>query len=931
MVSTLVRTTPSGGSGVRDESPAPHPRVTGWLGPTALAMGGSNQSLFLLGALFVGQEAIPGQGSAAVPLLILGLLLSYMAAPGWTELCCMFPNRVGGIAATCSEAFRPYSPILANLTGMCYWWGWVPTCGLTALLSASALHNWLLPGVPVTPMAIGLVLFFAGVNLLGVRWIVRLAVPIAAVSAILAFLSVVVPVFGGRVDWHQAFAFRLTSPFPGTFGRLSSAMAGLYLIGFAAPAFEAAYCHVGEMRDPARSVPRAALASALMAGLYFAVIPVIWLGCLGSEPLGKDLAQELGPVFAPLLGGLGRAAAMAFMVFNMFHGTMAPTAGVCRTLSQLADDGLLPRGFGMRNRFDAPYVATLFTAGCAIVFLLLGDPLWLIAAANFTYLIGISLPSVAVWLLRKDAPTMERPFRAPNWTITLGLIAALGWGTATILGFQQFGLPTVLVGVGLAYSGAVLYAWRKWSDRRKAGLPGLARSLHVKLTGAMMLVLAMDGAGYLLAMNSIDPAQHPAFVAALADIFVVVALLTISVGLVLPGMIAHSAVQVSQAASRLVDGTLADFTKAMVALSRGDLEAAHARISIDPVLIHSRDELGAMGESFNRLQEEVGRAALGLDGAREGLRNARTQLTALNATLEQRVVERTADVANVQKKLVEAAWHAGKAEVAIGVLHNVGNVLNSVNVSASVASGKIRHSRISGLAKAAALLKQHEADLAVFITTDEAGRKLPAFIRALSDHLAAEQGDVLKELDSLSKNVEHIKEIVAMQQSYSRVSGLSEPLNIAELVDDAVRINEAALTRHRVRIVRKFTSVPQIVTERHKLIQILVNLISNAKEAMAGLDPAQRTLTLGIGLAPEHEGAVLIQVRDTGDGITPEHLPRLFTMGFTTRRDGHGFGLHSSILAARNMGGDLTAASEGIGKGATFTLELPIERDALAA
>ena len=129
----------------------PHPRTLGWVGTTALAMGGSNQSLFLVGAL------LASQGSAAVPLLIVGLLLSWAAAFGWTELVLMCPNRVGGIAAVCAEAFRPYSPVLSTLTGVCYWWGWVPTCGLTAILSASAITQWYLPDVPVPPLAIGLV------------------------------------------------------------------------------------------------------------------------------------------------------------------------------------------------------------------------------------------------------------------------------------------------------------------------------------------------------------------------------------------------------------------------------------------------------------------------------------------------------------------------------------------------------------------------------------------------------------------------------------------------------------------------------------------------------------------------------------------------------------------------------------------------------
>src|SRR5579859_140330 len=161
----------------------PHPRTIGWLGTTAIAMGGSNQSLFLIGALLL------TQGSAAVPLLILGLLLSWAAAPGWTELVLMWPNRVGGIAATCAEAFRPYSPVLANLTGVCYWWGWVPTCGITAILSATAIREWYLPMIPLPLLATSIVLLFTIINLCGLRWVTRFAIPCATISAALAFAS----------------------------------------------------------------------------------------------------------------------------------------------------------------------------------------------------------------------------------------------------------------------------------------------------------------------------------------------------------------------------------------------------------------------------------------------------------------------------------------------------------------------------------------------------------------------------------------------------------------------------------------------------------------------------------------------------------------------------------------------------------------------
>ena len=606
----------------------PHPRVLGWFGTTALAMGGSNQMIFLITALFVGQGDILGQGSAAVPLLIAGVLLGWAAAPAWTELVLMWPNRVGGIAAACAEAFRPYNPVLSALTGTCYWWGWVPTCGLTALLSASAIQQWYAPELPVQAVAIAIVLAFTFVNMCGIKWVARLAIPVATASASLAFISALAPTLAGDVDWRQAFDYHLTTPFEGWFGDLTSVMAGLYLIGFAAPAFEAAACHVGETIDPNRNVPRAMLASAFMAGVYFIVLPVVWLGVLGPEPLGRDLATVLGPTFAPLLGSFGKAAAIWFIMFNMFHGTLQPLAGAARTLSQLADDGLLPRFLSLRIKAtDCPWAATALTAGSAIIFLVAGDPVWMIAAANFTYLIGICMPNVAAWLLRRDLPDAVRPYRAPRGTIMLGVIAAAIWLLSAILGFQQFGLPTVVFGLALAYSGAALYAWRVIEDRRRQGLPAFAQTLHVKLTGAMVLVLVLDGIAYLLAVNTVS-AEHHELVSVLADIFVAVALLTISVGLVLPGMITYSATEVSKAAKRLTSGTLREFSQAMGALGRGDLEAAHASVNIVPVRINSRDELGEMAESFNVLQEEVREAALGLDEAREKLHAARTELLA---------------------------------------------------------------------------------------------------------------------------------------------------------------------------------------------------------------------------------------------------------------------------------------------------------------
>ncbi len=1048
-----------------DAAGRPHPRRIGWIGTTALAMGGSNQMVFLITALVAGEGDFSGHGSAAVLLLVVGLLLSWAAAPGWTELVLMFPNRVGGISATCAEAFRPYSAVLSNLTGVCYWWGWVPTCGLTALLSAAAINQWFLPSVPVPLLACAIVLLFTAVNLCGVHWATRLAVPIATASALLAALSALIPILSGTVDWQQATTFHLVTPFPGLFGEVTSAMAGLYLIGFAAPAFEQASSHVGETIDPRRNVPRAMLASALMAALYFIVLPVVWLGALGPQGLATPLMDALGPTYAPLFGTGAKIAALWFMMFNMFHGTLAPLAGAARVLSQLAEDGLLPRLLSWRLSTDAPWVATLLTAAMAIIFLLAGDPVWLIAAANLTYLIGICLPNVAVWLLRRNEPDAPRLYRAPRGTIGLGLVAAAIWGVSAVLGFQQYGLPTVLFGIAFAYAGSALYAVRVWSDRRRQGLRGLAHTLHIKLTGAMILVLVLDGIGYLIMYTSVE-SHHTALISILADIFVVVALLTISVGLILPGMIAHSAEQVSTAATRLTGGTLADFARAMQALSAGDLDGAHARVDIEPVRVHTRDELGTMAARFNELQDVVKRTAVALDGAREGLRGARDELREANTQLERRVEERTAQVrartteleseiserkraetqlseqelrirtilqsiadgiltvdddgairwlnraaeemfgrggadvigqrvtslvpgldapgagapglrrgrrndageqelegrrrdgsafpialrisesrlggeriwiwrvqditerkqaeekfAVLNKQLLSAARAAGMAEVATSVLHNVGNVLNSINVSSGLVVERLQRVKFAGLAKAVELIQAHPNDLASFLTADPQGKQVAPYLASLAAHWQAEREAILSEVGSLTANVRHIKDIVTMQQSLSGVSGLAESVSLPDVFEDAMAIG-ADFERSGVRVVREFAPLPLVLADRVKLLQILVNLVRNAKDALLEGGAVEKQVTLRA--ASNGDGLIRLQVIDNGVGIRPEHMTQIFSYGFTTKPHGHGFGLHSSALAAKELGGSLRADSDGYNRGAAFTLQIPL-------
>jgi PAS domain S-box-containing protein len=275
-----------------------------------------------------------------------------------------------------------------------------------------------------------------------------------------------------------------------------------------------------------------------------------------------------------------------------------------------------------------------------------------------------------------------------------------------------------------------------------------------------------------------------------------------------------------------------------------------------------------------------------------------------------------------QQKLLETSRLAGMAEVATGVLHNVGNVLNSVNVSASLVVEKLRRSKAPKLAKAAALLTEHNGHLAEYLTKDATGQKLPGYLVKLGEFFVAENAELLEEVDQLGRNIEHIKEVVAMQQSYAKVSGVFENLPAHRLVEDAISMNMGAFQRHGIEVDRQFSPVPLVRVDRHKVLQILINLLRNAKYALDEVTRTDKRITVSIFAV--NERSVHIVVADNGIGISEENLTRIFAHGFTTRQEGHGFGLHSGALAARGMGGSLSVASSGVGHGATFTLDLPI-------
>jgi NO-binding membrane sensor protein with MHYT domain/two-component sensor histidine kinase len=274
---------------------------------------------------------------------------------------------------------------------------------------------------------------------------------------------------------------------------------------------------------------------------------------------------------------------------------------------------------------------------------------------------------------------------------------------------------------------------------------------------------------------------------------------------------------------------------------------------------------------------------------------------------------------DLQSQLRDASRDAGMAEVATGVLHNVGNVLNSLGVSASLMQSQLRDSRVGNVERIASMLSEQGSGAGRFLESDPRGQQLPTYLAQLGENLRGENQRLQTEAAAIAAHVGHIRNIVAAQQTYARRGGVTEAIDIAELLDSAVAIHFADMTD--ISVKREYEAITPLTLDRHKLIQILGNLLSNARHALKNFADGRRQLTLRVRL--EGADTAVIEVQDSGVGISPEVLPRLFEFGFTTKKDGHGFGLHTSAILAKELAGDLSVTSEGPGCGARFVLRLP--------
>ncbi len=277
-----------------------------------------------------------------------------------------------------------------------------------------------------------------------------------------------------------------------------------------------------------------------------------------------------------------------------------------------------------------------------------------------------------------------------------------------------------------------------------------------------------------------------------------------------------------------------------------------------------------------------------------------------------------------QQKLVEQAHSAGMAEIATSVLHNVGNVLNAATTSSTVIRETLKKSKVSTLSKLAEVIQQHQEDFVAYVRDDPQGQKLAGFLPQLAGVLEEERNRLFEEIGALGQSHEHIRQIIAVQQNYAGIAGVKERVQLRELVLDAVKLLDASFERHHINFkIEEPDRLPIVELEKHRVLQIVINLLKNARDAVRDSGEEERKIRarlLGDGIRE-----VRIEVVDNGVGVAEENQDRIFRYGFTTKKDGHGYGLHGCANAAREMGGSLVFHSEGEGKGASFTLTLPVD------
>jgi len=337
------------------------------------------------------------------------------------------------------------------------------------------------------------------------------------------------------------------------------------------------------------------------------------------------------------------------------------------------------------------------------------------------------------------------------------------------------------------------------------------------------------------------------------------------------------------------------------------------------------DELSSVAEQFNVMMDTIQLSHEKLEDQIQELSVSEKNLENTNKKLKEEIKERQEAEAKVDvlhNKLILAARRAGMADISSGVLHNVGNILNSVTTSVQMVGERVKHSEAVCLVNASKLLEDHSADLANFMVHDPKGKNISRYLSALSHTWIDENKSILEEIVSLDKNIANIKSVISKQQSLSGMIGMNENVYLANVIEDALILNKATFEQAGIEVSCDYQFSGNALIDRVKLLHVIVNLIKNSVDSLLSSEAISKKII--VRLTKIEETYFSIQIIDNGLGILPEHLSKIFSYGFTTKKTGHGFGLHASALSAQEMGGNLSMESEGPNKGAIFTLVLPL-------
>ncbi len=326
---------------------------------------------------------------------------------------------------------------------------------------------------------------------------------------------------------------------------------------------------------------------------------------------------------------------------------------------------------------------------------------------------------------------------------------------------------------------------------------------------------------------------------------------------------------------RIVTGPLSRLTSHVVGIGRSD--DTDARLDL-----RRRDEIGQLANEFDGMLEKLAKS---------------------------------------RAAVVDSARLAGMSELSAGVIHNVGNVLNSVNVAAQMARKSLQTDDLNSLGVILRELQTHQGELDRYLADDPRGKHLIEFFDALVPKLESGFAKTGSEVLALAEGVEHIMALISSLENADSRVGLLEQVNLGQQMDAAIELCQRSLDLGEIEIERHYDPHLRILVDRHKLMEVLINLVRNALQALMHVDAITPRLTLHVERT--NDDCLSIKVADNGVGIEHEDLTRIFALGHSTKPGGRGLGLHLSANTVGEMGGNLTAHSEGPGRGSTFTLRLP--------